>query len=142
METCPKYNRAMGVSFTSKDEVEELIQWLLDTTTDPISGSLYPDAYTPSIWIPYRLEVFHFKSSLNNMVFTPVISKLKDSLQTYSMRRKWILAPTQALILLTLQETVPSWSPCGKDGGTGSAKFPQHMSFLVLVSTQGRCTSN
>ena len=54
METCPKYNRAMGVSFTSKDEVEELIQWLLDTTTDPVTGSLYPDAYTPSIWIPYR----------------------------------------------------------------------------------------
>ena len=142
MDTCPKYNRAMGVSFTSKDEVEELIQWLLDTTTDPISGSLYPDAFTPSIWIPYRLQVLTLNLLLVIMCCIPVMSKLKDSLQTYSMRRKWILAPTQALILLTLQETVPSWSPCGKDGGTGSAKFPQHMSFLVLVSTQDRCTSS
>ena len=55
MDTCPKYNRAMVPSFTNNDELEELLQWISDTTTDPSSGTLYPDAYTRGIWIPYRL---------------------------------------------------------------------------------------
>ena len=68
-----------------------------------------------------RLQI---QPSQNNKVLIPVISKLKDSLQTYLMGRKQIPALTQELILLTLQETVQSWCPCGRDGGTGSAKFP------------------
>ena len=55
MDTCPKYNRAMVSTFTDKEELEGLIQWLFDTTIDPASGNLYPDAFTPLIWLPFRL---------------------------------------------------------------------------------------
>ena len=55
MDTCPKYDRAMVTTFTDKEELEELMQWLFDLTIDPASGNLYPDAYTPLIWLPFRL---------------------------------------------------------------------------------------
>ena len=51
MDTCPKYNGAIVPSFTDKEELKELLQWISDTTTDPVSGTLYPDAYTQVIWI-------------------------------------------------------------------------------------------
>ena len=59
MDTCPKYNRAMVTTFTDKEELGELLQWISDTTTDPDSGTLYPDAFTPAIWVPYRLVMVH-----------------------------------------------------------------------------------
>ena len=55
MDTCPKFDRAVVPSFNDKEELEELLQWLSDTTIDPNSGTLYPDAYSQTIWIPYRL---------------------------------------------------------------------------------------
>ena len=56
MATCPKYNRAMVPSFIDKEEFEELIRWLYDTTTDPTTKTLYNEAYSISIWIPFRFE--------------------------------------------------------------------------------------
>ena len=55
MDTCPKYSRSVVPSFTDKEELGELLQWISDTTTDPDSGTLYPDSFTPAIWVPYRL---------------------------------------------------------------------------------------
>ena len=60
MDTCPKYNRAIVPSFTNNEELEELLQWISDTTIDPASGTMYPDAYTISIWIPYRCGSVNF----------------------------------------------------------------------------------
>ena len=54
MDTCPKYNGAIVPSFTDKEELEELLQWIFDTTMDPATGILFPDAFTPTIWIPFR----------------------------------------------------------------------------------------
>ena len=57
MTTCPKYNRAMVPSFTDKEKVDELIHWIHDTTTDPITKTLYHEAYSLAIWIPFRFEL-------------------------------------------------------------------------------------
>ena len=54
MATCPKYNRALVPSFTDQAEMEELIKWLFDTTTDPSTETFYPDAVSYSIWLPFR----------------------------------------------------------------------------------------
>ena len=59
MDTCPKYNRAMVPSFSDDEELEELLQWISDTTIDPVTGTLYPDALMESIWIPYRFDSFN-----------------------------------------------------------------------------------
>ena len=66
MDTCPKYNRAMVPSFTNKEELEELLQWVADIAIDPASGAVYSDAYTPSIWIPFRCD----SSFLNSIFYT------------------------------------------------------------------------
>ena len=54
MATCPKYNRAVVPSYSNKAELDEMIQWLYDTTTDPITKTLYKDAFGISIWLPFR----------------------------------------------------------------------------------------
>ena len=54
MEMCPKYNRAQVPSFTDQAEMEELISWALETTTDPDTNLLYPDGFSKSFWVPFR----------------------------------------------------------------------------------------
>ena len=54
MEMCPKYDRAMVPSFTNQEEYDELIAWALQTTTDPVTNELYPDAFCACLWIPFR----------------------------------------------------------------------------------------
>ena len=55
MDKCLKYNRSMAPSFTTKEEMDELISWALNTTTDPISLVQYPDAVGRGfLWVPYR----------------------------------------------------------------------------------------
>ena len=50
MEKCLKYNRSMAPSFSTKEEMDELISWTLKTTSDPMS--LFKSPYL--IWLPYR----------------------------------------------------------------------------------------
>ena len=92
METCPKYNRAMVTSFTNNEELKELLDWISDTTIDPASGTLYPDAHTPSIWIPFRFESVNFSKILLFEIKIPVTMRSKDILLTSSMARSWMLA--------------------------------------------------
>ena len=54
METCTKYRRAMAPSFSSLEEMQELVTWLWDTTTDPVTNILYADAKGRAVWIPFR----------------------------------------------------------------------------------------
>ena len=86
MATCPKYNRAMVPSFTDKEEFEELIRWLYDTTTDPTTKTLYNEAYSISIWIPFRFEDTVWCAHYSKFIIL-VIVKLKDNLQTSMMGR-------------------------------------------------------
>ena len=58
MEMCPKYRRAVVPYFTTQEEMEELRSWLNKVTTDPISGTLFPDVIARAIWVPFRLELF------------------------------------------------------------------------------------
>ena len=57
MDTCSKYDRAMAPSFKSQDEMEELLTWLYETTTDPVSDKLYPEALGRGLWIGFRFDV-------------------------------------------------------------------------------------
>ena len=61
MEMCPKYERAIVPSFTTKVEMDNLITWLYETTTDPISGTHYPDVIGKAMWLPFRevINIFH-----------------------------------------------------------------------------------
>ena len=54
MEMCPKYERAIVPSFTTRAEMDNLITWLYETTTDPTSGTHYPDVIGKAIWLPFR----------------------------------------------------------------------------------------
>ena len=54
METCTKYGRAMAPSFSSLEEMQELVTWLWDTSTDPVTNILYADAKGRAVWIPFR----------------------------------------------------------------------------------------
>ena len=56
MDTCSKYDRAMAPSFRSQEKVEELIAWIFETTTDPMTNMLYPDALGRALWIPFRFH--------------------------------------------------------------------------------------
>ena len=54
METCTKYRRAMAPSFSSLGELQELVTWLYDTTTDPVTNMYYADAKGRGVWLPFR----------------------------------------------------------------------------------------
>ena len=56
MATCPKYNKAVVPSYSNKAELDEMIKWLYDTSTDPITKTLYKDAFGISIWLPFRFK--------------------------------------------------------------------------------------
>ena len=58
MEMCPKYQRAIVPFFTTQEEMEELRSWLYKITTDPISGTNFPDVIGKPVWVPFRLELF------------------------------------------------------------------------------------
>ena len=47
----------MAPSFKSQDEMEELLTWLYETTTDPVSDKLYPEALGRGLWIGFRFDV-------------------------------------------------------------------------------------
>lgn len=53
MQTCRKYNRAQGVSFTDKAGLDELITWSLETTIDPITQETL-EYGGMSWWMPFR----------------------------------------------------------------------------------------
>ena len=73
MEMCPKYNRAQVPSFTDQTEMEELISWALETTTDPDTNLIYPDGFSQSFWVPFRYKsmqqfrTFFFKELVLDM---------------------------------------------------------------------------
>ena len=54
METCTKYGRAMAPSFSSLAELQELVAWVWDTTTDPVTNMLYADAKGRGMWLAFR----------------------------------------------------------------------------------------
>ena len=54
METCPKYNRALAPTFNDQKELEELIKWTYNVTTDPITNTFYEDGFGRAIWLPFR----------------------------------------------------------------------------------------
>ena len=54
METCTKYGRAMAPSFSSLAELQELVAWVWETTTDPITNMLYADAKGRGMWLAFR----------------------------------------------------------------------------------------
>ena len=54
MATCPKYYGATVPHFTDKTMLDQLVGWLLDTTTDPVEKTLYPGVPGASIWMPIR----------------------------------------------------------------------------------------
>ena len=54
METCTKYGRAMAPSFSSLAELQELVAWVWETTTDPVSNMLYADAKGRGMWLAFR----------------------------------------------------------------------------------------
>ena len=54
MATCPKYNRARVPSFSDQEEFEEVFTWVYNTTINPVTKTLYPDAFTQSLWLPFR----------------------------------------------------------------------------------------
>ena len=54
MATCPKYYGATVPHFTDKTMLDQLVGWLLDTTTDPVEKTLYPGVLSPTIWVPIR----------------------------------------------------------------------------------------
>ena len=64
MEMCPKYERAIVPSFTTKAEMDNLITWLYETTTDPISGTHYPDVIGKAMWLPFREVINIFNSEI------------------------------------------------------------------------------
>ena len=55
MATCSKYRRAMAPTFKTQEELEELITWVYNTTTDPTTGNMYPDTLGRAFWLPARL---------------------------------------------------------------------------------------
>ena len=65
METCTKYGRAMAPSFSSLAEMQELVTWLYDTTTDPVTNMLYADAKGRGLWIPFRWYTIRIPYSLH-----------------------------------------------------------------------------
>ena len=54
METCTKYGRAMAPSFSSLAELQELVAWVWETTTDPVTNMLYADAKGRGMWLAFR----------------------------------------------------------------------------------------
>ena len=54
METCTKYGRAMAPFFSSLAELQELVAWVWDTTTDPVTNMLYADAKGRGMWLAFR----------------------------------------------------------------------------------------
>ena len=54
MDTCDKYNRAKTPSFDDQIQLDTLVKWAFNTTTDPNSFTLYEDAITRAFWVPYR----------------------------------------------------------------------------------------
>ena len=54
METCTKYGRAMAPSFSSLAELQELVAWVWETTTDPVTNMLYEDAKGRGMWLAFR----------------------------------------------------------------------------------------
>ena len=69
MATCPKYNRAVVPSYSNKAELDEMIKWLYDTSTDPITKTLYKDAFGISIWLPFRFENIFLSVCINKLHF-------------------------------------------------------------------------
>ena len=57
MATCPKYSGARVPSFTDQAEFEEVFTWVYNTTINPVTNTLYPDAFTQSLWLPFRYSL-------------------------------------------------------------------------------------
>ena len=56
METCPKYNNATVPFYTNLSQFEELIKWTEYISIDPVTKSLYPDAFGEHFWLPFRFD--------------------------------------------------------------------------------------
>ena len=55
METCLKYNRAQAPLFRDQEEVQGLLTWVTNTTTDPVTNIKYQDiASSLVIWLAMR----------------------------------------------------------------------------------------
>ena len=48
----------MAPTFTSQEELEELIRWVYNITTDPTTGNMYPDTLGRAFWLAARLFRF------------------------------------------------------------------------------------
>ena len=84
----------MVPSFSDDEELEELLQWISDTTIDPVTGTLYPDALMESIWIPYRFDSFNRmtkKCFFYTNIPIKVILRWKDNLKITIVKIWWIL---------------------------------------------------
>ena len=68
MEMCPKYNRAQVPSFTDQTEMEELVGWALETTTNPDTNLIYPDGFSQSFWVPFRYETMLLQSNTEKIM--------------------------------------------------------------------------
>ena len=126
MDTCSKYNRAMAPSFKSQEEVEELIAWIFETTTDPITNLLYPEALGRALWIPFRFDqLLNQTSSFNsNDILFLVMSTMRDNglIITQVLR---LMTPTLAWCPKASKETRVRTAACcptrGTAGWTSSA---------------------
>ena len=79
MDKCLKYNRSMAPSFTTKEEIDELMSWALNTTTDPISKVEYSDALGRGVfWVPYRFVCCNSYSLAisNGQMFHFIVTKM------------------------------------------------------------------
>ena len=66
METCQKYNRARSPFFSDKTEMDKLLGFLVNTTLDPVTKTLYKDSYASTIWLPIRsmIQEIYFSKKL------------------------------------------------------------------------------
>ena len=91
MATCPKYSRARVPSFTDQAEFEEVFTWVYNTTINPVTNTLYPDAFTQSLWLPFRYSLIVLYYSLvkgkSYIQYISVILKWKGSGGTTTLAR-------------------------------------------------------
>ena len=56
-ENCLSYNRAQAPIFADKEEMTELMTWVVNTTTDPVTAQFYKDVVSPTFWLPLRFII-------------------------------------------------------------------------------------
>ena len=54
LETCPKYNRARAFVFSDETEMKKQLEFVLNTTTDPVTGTMYKDVRVQQTWLGIR----------------------------------------------------------------------------------------